>query len=330
MARGDSYDYGYGYPRRQTRETADGIRARTRNFASAWWSKQWMAALNGFGWSNRLERGRAYARKGQVLDFTVTAGVLYARVQGSRVKPYNVAITLTPLDDATWDRVLDELGLRAEFTARLLTGEMPHDVESAFGAAGAALLPSRPGDLKAQCSCPDIANPCKHIAAVHYIVAEALDADPFLLFAMRGRSRDAVLDAFRKRRAQPDGGGDAGGSEAERADADVRAGAAGRTDASAGARVDAPEPLVMENFWGAGNTDALAHLDPGLCAPPVRASLLRRLGAIGAWTTPDEVVSVFAPTLGAASDEVLRETIGTQASRSASTGKARRSTGPGR
>jgi len=266
------------YERRQRIAVKDGVKTRTAKFATQWWAKQWLAALESFGWDNRLQRGRSYARSGQVLGYALAAGTVTARVQGSRRTPYRVEIRLERLDDAAWERVLDALAARAEFTARLLAGDIPHEIGEVFAAAGAALLPVRARDLATKCSCPDVANPCKHIAALHYVLAEALDADPFVLFALRGRGRDEVLDALRKRRGE----------------ADV-------PEQEAAPEV---EPLTAEGFWkGRGD---LSTLDVGLAPPRVRASVLRRLGPPGAWASSDEMVAVFGAVLRAGSEEALR------------------------
>lgn len=263
-----------GFEKRARLVAKDGIKARSSSFGKAWWSRQWIAALEAFGWSNRLSRGRSYARSGQVLDYAVAAGRVKASVQGSRPKPYEVTIALKPLSDHTWDAVLAAMGKRAEFAARLLNGDMPHDIGDAFASVNAALLPANVKELQTDCSCPDWANPCKHVAAVHYILAEALDADPFILMALRGRDREAVLGALRGPSEAP----------AEKAAEDV--------------------PLTVTDFWkGRGDPRAL---DMGLSPPHVHASVLRRLGPPGAWTTTDEIVSVLGPMLRSASEDALR------------------------
>ena len=120
-------------------------------------------------------------------------GAVSASVTGSRPEPYRVTLALRPLSDAVWERALAAMAAKARFAAALLSGEMPREIDRAFAAAKASLFPTRPTDLRAECSCPDEANPCKHIAAVHYVLAEAFDRDPFLLFELRGRSREAVM-----------------------------------------------------------------------------------------------------------------------------------------
>jgi len=106
------------------------------------------------------------------------------------------------LTDAEWDRLLDAVAARAAHTAALLDGELPPEVVADAAAAGVDLLPGA-GEIGPRCSCPDWADPCKHAAAVVYLVAQALDADPFALLQLRGRSREEVLAGLRRRRVGP-------------------------------------------------------------------------------------------------------------------------------
>jgi uncharacterized Zn finger protein len=264
------------------RRVSDGVKPRHKNFAAGWWAKRWMDALERFGWETRLTRGRSYARSGQVVSYEVGPGRVTAKVQGSRPKPYDVKIELTPLTEPVWKLVLDALAEQAAFGAALLAGDMPHDIEDAFRASGAHLLPASSSELKTQCSCPDFANPCKHIAALHYIVADALDDDPFVMFALRGRTRQQVLEALRERR-----------------------GGAAAPAPAASEPVPEPVPADPAAFWG---TLSLPEpFDVGLSAPRVRHSLLTRLGAPGRWTTADEFIEVLGPSLWRLSDRALTE-----------------------
>lgn len=198
------YDW---YPESRPIQTDRGLKARSRRggFAKNWWAERWIGNLEQLMDAGRLRRGRRYARQGQVLSLEERAGGVVAEVQGSRRKPYRVRIDLEPLDDAGWERVIDVLAERALFAARLLSGEMPEDIEEAFSAAGASLFPERRGELRTECSCPDPAQVCKHTAAVHYILGERFDEDPFLLFRLRGRRGAAVppRTARRDRRTEP-------------------------------------------------------------------------------------------------------------------------------
>ncbi|WP_158047590.1 SWIM zinc finger family protein [Skermanella pratensis] len=182
------YEWGPTRPR----EAKGGIKARSKRggFAESWWGRRWIEVLESFDIGGRLGRGRTYARKGQVLDLTVDPGVVAAKVQGSRPWPYEVEIGMKPLTDAQWRKVAEAVSEDTWSAARLIAGEMPETLEDTFKAAGVPLFPSRLRDLETRCACPDWSNPCKHVAAVYYLLAETFDTDPFLLFRLRGRSRD--------------------------------------------------------------------------------------------------------------------------------------------
>lgn len=176
---------------------------RRTDFGLTWWGQRWLAALEALGavYENRLPRGRTYARRGAVDDVVVQAGRVTARVQGSRARPYKVSVALPVVDDATWEAVIVALAAQVGRAAALLDGRMPEDVDEVVGACGASLFP-RPGELEVTCSCPDWANPCKHAAAVCYVLATTFDADPFLLPELRGRDRTTLLAGIRAARSR--------------------------------------------------------------------------------------------------------------------------------
>jgi uncharacterized Zn finger protein len=177
-----------------------GIRARSKRGAigEQWWSRRFISVLESYGMSGRLARGRSYARAGQVLDFELSQGKVTARVQGSRVRPYQVRIGVLPLTTAQWRRVQDRLASQALFRAKLLADEMPREIEEVFAECGTPLFPRSPADLDMHCSCPDWEVPCKHLAAVCYVLAEEFDRDPFAMLAWRGKGRDELLAALRQ------------------------------------------------------------------------------------------------------------------------------------
>ena len=170
-----------------------------------WWSRRFIGVLESYGMSGRLARGRAYARAGQVLDFELAQGKVTAQVQGSRARPYQVRIGVLPLTTAQWRRVQAALAARALFRAKLLAGEMPHEIEEVFAGCGTPLFPRLASDLDMRCSCPDWEVPCKHLAAVCYVLAEEFDRDPFAMLAWRGKGRDELLAALRQVRARGSG-----------------------------------------------------------------------------------------------------------------------------
>lgn len=169
--------------------------------ARTWWSGRFLAVVESLGVGGRLSRGRSYARAGQIVSLDVDAGGAVARVQGSRPAPYRTRIGVPAFGKAEWGQVLDALAADASFAAVLLAGEMPRDIEDVFTRVGLSLFPDGPRDLVMDCSCPDSAVPCKHLAAVFYVLAERFDADPFQILALRGRGREELLDELRTRRS---------------------------------------------------------------------------------------------------------------------------------
>jgi uncharacterized Zn finger protein len=184
---------------------ADGGIATTKqrgSMAASWWSQRLVELLASYGLGARMQRGRRYARKGQLVSFDVQLGVVVAQVQGSRRTPYVVTVAAQPLNDAQWDAVEHSMRSRAAFAARLLAGDVPPELEAVFAAVGVDLLPARWRDVRATCSCPDWESPCKHVAAVLYVFADRLDSDPWLLLTWRGRTREQLLGHLRA--AAPD------------------------------------------------------------------------------------------------------------------------------
>ena len=168
----------------------------TDRFGMTWWGRLWIRALELLGddYENRLPRGKKYAEEGAVSHFTVHPGQIEARVHGR--KTYNVTLGLPALTPGQWEKAIGRIALESRFVASLLAGEMPQGLDETFREAGASLYPRVPKELQTHCDCPDWANPCKHVAAVCYIMAEALDRDPWLLFDLRGMTREEVLAAL--------------------------------------------------------------------------------------------------------------------------------------
>lgn len=233
--------------------------------ARAWWSRRFLDLLESFGIGSRLQRGREYARSGQVLELDVEPGIVLARVQGSRFTPYRVRIRPAVFSEHQWRRAEKAIASMALTLAKLLAGEMPSDIEEVLAGAKLALLPTSYEELRASCTCPDEANPCKHTAAAYYVLAEHLDSEPFALFTLRGRTQEELLHSLRTRRAKAAGG-------------------LSVASAPAGAQQDAapkaPPPLaeVIDSFWRAG--PELAQLEVSALASELPDALLRRLGPL--------------------------------------------------
>ena len=264
--------YDYYFPASKPRRVSGGIKAQSQRgaFASRWWAQRWIAVLESFHIGARLNRGRSYARQGQVLDIQIAPGEVKAKVQGSRPRPYQVSIKLKPLSAADWRKLTEAMAEEARFGAKLLAGEMPADIEEVFKAEGLSLFPKTHGDLKTECSCPDYSNPCKHIAAVYYLLGEAFDRDPFLMFRLRGMEREALLAQLGEAV-----GDDEGWSLAE------------------------PEPLPEDpaTFWA---MQPLPEMLAGpLLAPAQSAALLQRLGPFPFWRGEVSPLEALAPIYAA-------------------------------
>jgi uncharacterized Zn finger protein len=209
-----------------------------------------------------------------VLDFELAQGKVTAQVQGSRPRPYQVRIGVLPLTKPQWRRVQERLASQALFRAKLLAGEMPHEIEDVFAECGTPLFPRSGTDLDMHCSCPDWGVPCKHLAAVCYVLAEEFDRDPFAMLAWRGQARDELLAALRRIRGQ------ASGSPTQGDDLADPTGSPPGADSRPILDVPAP-PLEqgLEAFWS-----------PGLS--PAR---LRALSAPAGTSTPDLLLRMFPP-----------------------------------
>lgn len=176
---------------------------KVRKLGRTWWGQRWIESLERFSreYITRLGRGRAYARSGRVGNLHVTPGKVTADVTGSEDDPYRVEFSMDVFPPRTWNTAIAAMSEEARFAAELLAGRMPDDIDSVFRRAKCSLFPRKSHDLETDCSCPDWASPCKHVAAVHYVLGEAFDRDPFLLFELRGRTREQVLKALSHRRS---------------------------------------------------------------------------------------------------------------------------------
>ena len=267
-----------GWPPARPRRVEGGIKARSKRGAigEQWWSRRFISVLESYGMSGRLARGRSYARAGQVLDFELSQGKVTARVQGSRVRPYQVRIGVLPLTTAQWRRVQERLASQALFRAKLLAGEMPHEIEEVFDACGTPLFPRIAGDLDMRCSCPDWGVPCKHLAAVCYVLAEEFDRDPFGLLAWRGKGRDELLAALRQ----------------------IQAAAPVASPPPAPAALDVPaRPLAecLEAFWSPGLSPARLRALATAPAPAAPDLLLRMFPAPPVQVRGKDLAEVLTP-----------------------------------
>ena len=207
----------------------------------AWWVQQWVDLLNSYRFKKRLERGRNYARQGNILSLEFKDSKVLATVQGTATEPYRLSIWIERFTDEDWGFVIDTLGQQALYSAQLLAGEMPDDIERVFTSNGLSLFPFTLSDVKSKCSCPDPKNPCKHIAAVYYQLGDFFREDPFVLFQLRGRSKEQILEALRQQRQQAIAQEETFEKESENEEESLKA--ATLSPASA------QPPISIEDFW---------------------------------------------------------------------------------
>jgi uncharacterized Zn finger protein len=277
------------YPRSRPRAAKGGIKAQSQRgqFGESWWAQRWIRVLESFNIGARLNRGRSYARRGQVLSIDIEKGTVQAKVQGSRPTPYQVTIQVRALSLAEWKKLMQALSKQALFVAKLLSGAMPQDIEEVFQEADLSLFPEKLRDLTTKCSCPDIANPCKHIAAVYYLLGEEFDRDPFLIFRLRGLSREELLQEL--------------GAVAGK-------GAAPQTTEEAATPPGEPLSADPSTFWS-GSTlpdDLLGEVQP----PPVSAAWLKRLGNFPFWRGEQRFLDALEPIYRQASQQGLDTFLG--------------------
>ena len=212
-----------------------------------WWVQQWNDLLNSYRFKKRLERARKYAKEGNVLSIEFKGPQVLAQVQGTAPEPYEVSLSIDPFTEEDWNYIVVTMAQEAIYSAQLLAGEMPHNIEKVFTANGLSLFPFTLSDIHSRCSCPDPQNPCKHIGAVYYQLGDRFSEDPFVLFELRGRTKEQILDDLRRLRSTQSG-------ELEGSESDTPAPLEKQENTS---EIQPPtsnlpklqSPLDMEHFW---------------------------------------------------------------------------------
>jgi uncharacterized Zn finger protein len=278
---------------------------KMKQAGTTWWGQRWIAALQLVlrGDAGRLARGRTYARAGRTHDLVVSGGTVTAKVTGSRPTPYQITIELAQLPASAWTKAIAGMAAQAQFSAALLAGQMPQQIADVFRDAGTDLFPGKRADLVTSCTCPDWGDPCKHVAATHYVLGEALDRDPFLLFELRGRTKPQVLDALRAART----GEAPAAPRARRAatPADRRSASRPAEEAANAAAPAAPlVPKVTLGKLAAADYDrpreALPAVQLSFDEPGAHGAVLVQLGAPAAWSGAGSPAELLAPLVRAA------------------------------
>lgn len=283
MSHDDIFNSRYG-----PRAARGGIKSQTArgSFGKNWWAQRWLSVIESLDLGGRLARGRVYARRGQVLSIDIKEGAIGGSVQGSRFQPYDVKIQVNTIPLEKWILLSETAFNQALVAAKLLAGEMPQDIEKLFAEHQLSLFPKSMDDFKTECSCPDYSNPCKHIASVYYLLGEEFDRDPFLIFLMRGLSKEKLIDLITKTgeplvaselKTRPDSSSKRANPELPKAVPGVTANQAAQSSEHKPTKkpVQKPQPLPLEDFW---KVQPCNHLVASVSAPAVNASLPKRLG----------------------------------------------------
>jgi uncharacterized Zn finger protein len=164
--------------------------------ARTWWGKAWNKNLESYAdYSNRIGRGRSYVRHGAVLNLQVHSGKVDSLVQGSGSRPYSVTIRIKAMNKKTWAGIKSASEGKLDSLQELLAGKFPKALGEVFTIQGKGLFPS-PKEIDFDCSCPDWASMCKHVAATLYGIGARLDQDPELFFKLRQvKMKDLVSEA---------------------------------------------------------------------------------------------------------------------------------------
>ena len=164
-----------------------------RTIARTWWGKSWNTNLERYAdYTNRIGRGRSYVRHGSVLDLKIKSGLVEALVQGTSSRPYKVQIKIKSLKKNKWKNIKTECQGRFDSLQELLQGSFPKSLSDIFTDQKSGLFPS-PKEISFDCSCPDWADMCKHVAATLYGIGARLDSEPDLFFTLRNVKMEALI-----------------------------------------------------------------------------------------------------------------------------------------
>jgi uncharacterized Zn finger protein len=284
MSHDDIFNSRYG-----PRTARGGIKPQTTrgSFGKTWWAQRWISVLESFELGGRLARGRAYARHGQVLSIDIQEGFVQSKVQGSRKEPYAVQIRVNTIPLKKWIELSQTAFSQAIVAAKLLAGEMPHDIEKLFAEHEISLFPGKKDDLETDCSCPDYSNPCKHIASVYYLLGEEFDRDPFLIFRMRGMSKENLIALITKT-DEP--------AKKRQSKGKVKSGKLELTSES--------ESISSrsEDFWHA---EPIGDLIGPVAIPNINAGLPKRLGNISFWRSTSPLLTTLEQVYITASENSM-------------------------
>lgn len=306
MSHDDIFNSRYG-----PRIARGGIKSQSERgkFGKTWWARRWLKVLEELDLGGRLARGRVYARRGQVLSIAVEEGAITAKVQGSRLQPYAVQIGVKIIPIDKWILLSKTAFTQAIVAAKLLAAEMPDNIEELFAEQGVSLFPEGMNEFATDCSCPDYSNPCKHIASVYYLLGEEFDRDPFLIFRMRGLSKEKLIDlittssrsapANEEKDVSQSKGGAARPEGAKQTPTGVVV-----TETTRSKRKKEAASFPLQDFW---NVSSVSDPVEAVHRPAANAALPKRLGHISFWRSSYPLLATLDQIYKIGTENAIRD-----------------------
>lgn len=298
MSRADHSSFVPGQPQNRDKpiKVRGGVRLRRRadEAPSNWAGQRWMRMVESCAPGDRLAEGLEYARAGQTRAIDVHEAQIAARVQGRRPRAYALTIDLDRFTHEHWEQVASAMVDQAGYGAKLLAGELPASIEDVFAPLGVSLFPRDPSEIHLRCACDDEHPWCKHACCAAALVAERMEAEPFLIFALRGMHIEEVLERLRRRWSAAAGPGGASAAYTPHPPEGVEA-------------LSAPLEALVDSFWEP--RPGLHELDTSPRPVEVRHPLLRRLGPspFGSGRGFFPLIGLLATCYDVASDAARRE-----------------------
>ncbi len=186
------------YERRKTHEEVQKIKEELISYAKTPWGREWIKSVLKTGRPFRMQRGIDYANDQERIDnVLVKKGEIFATVQGTAPTPYRVRVNFELFSREDWKATIGFLRTKLRFIALLLDGLLPPELIHEFKCKNVSLFPNFKTEINAECSCPDHAVPCKHIAALILYLSKVIDSNPYILLEIRGKSKGELLNDIR-------------------------------------------------------------------------------------------------------------------------------------
>ncbi len=226
-----------------------------------WTTQRWIRVIEQAASGPKLVEGIEYGRLGQTKRLEIVAGAVKGSVQGRQYRPYDVTLKVSVFSPEQWEQVVGLMSDQAMYAAKLLSGELPANIEEVFARVGVRLFPQEASEVVTSCTCGTLEPWCKHACCVASLLADQLASKPFLMFELRGIAPSDLLEHVRQRRALTSVGTTAMPIYTPHAE---------------GEHPSKPLEECLDSFWDA--EPQTEEIDLPLEPPAVSHPLLRRLG----------------------------------------------------